>query len=719
MGLRLLPSHPFLLTARLASLLLFVLAMAGSGLAQQFPANDVSGIVWKVSVSPTASLAVGSEVTVRIEATLNGKWHVYSVEEGDEYVFKPSQLGIVSGADAVELVGTLRPIGTPHRERDEILDGIVIYYENTVAFTQRIRIKKPNPQFKLRFKYQACEFERFNTCIFPEIEIPLSLQASGTAAATPTPPLPNTAQPQPTPGPDTAQTATPQPTTATTAGCGTLRDIQVQRYTGTDAGGSNLLLEFLLAFVGGFIALLTPCVFPMIPMTVSFFTKKAKDTRQGKRDAILFVTSIVTMFTVVGLIITLVFGDEVLYAISVNPWVNLGFFVLLVVFALSFLGMFDISLPSSWSTKLDAMSEKGGFAGIFFMAAALVVASFSCTGPIIGTQLVAAGQGGVLGPAVVMFGFSLGFGIPFGFFAFFPGMLKSMPKSGGWMNAVKVTLGLLELALALKFLSIADLVWETHLLDRDVFITLWVVIFGLLGLYLLGKYRMPHDHAPLQTVSVPRFLLALASLAFALYLLPGLWGAPLSGISGYLPPPAQGQFALGGGAHAASTCNLPRTRYVAELGNKAPEGFCVFFDLCEAAEYARTVNKPLFLDFTGVTCANCRQVEHNIWTNPEVARILREDYVMVSLFADRDIPLPAPYQTPEGKSIEFLSQAVADFQKLHWDEFSQPMYAVVRPSVANERLLLTELAPKRNYQGTVAEYVEFLRLGLANYRQAR
>ena len=462
-------------------------------------------------------------------------------------------------------------------------------------------------------------------------------------------------------------------------------------------GDKSLLWIFLTAFGGGLLALLTPCVYSMIPITVSFFTKRSKTRNEGIKNAVFYSTSIVSIFTMLGFLITLIFGPAALNNLATNWIANLVFFAVFVVFGISFLGAFEIALPSSWSTKADSKAGMGSFVGIFFMALTLVVVSFSCTGPIIGNLLVLAAKGNYYGPLVGMFGFSLALALPFALFAFFPSKLNMLGKAGAWLNAVKVTLGFLELALALKFLSNADLAKGWRLLDREVFIALWIVIFVLLGIYLLGKIRFHHDDElpkndfGLPYLSVTRLFFAITAFAFAVYMTPGLWGAPLKGISAFVPPMGTQDF----NASAANNSKAPITSTADEGGLPHPQnyydkmhiyepevvtkyGMVTYFDYGEALEVARKVKKPLMLDFTGINCVNCRKMEGQVWSDPEVMKRLKEDFVIASLYVDVHhidlTPSEQFYSKALDKQLETLGDKNADMQVTRFGANTQPYY---------------------------------------------
>jgi len=440
---------------------------------------------------------------------------------------------------------------------------------------------------------------------------------------------------------------------------------------------------FLAGFVGGMAALLMPCIFPMLPLTVSFFTKGAEKGR-AFRKASLYGFFIILIYVVLGLLVTVIFGADALNSLSTNGIFNFFFFLLLVVFAASFLGAFEITLPSSWVNKMDANSDKGGIAGLFFMAGTLALVSFSCTGPIIGTLLVqAATTGALLGPAVGMFGFSLALAIPFALFALFPSAMKKLPKSGGWLNSVKVILGFLELAFALKFLSNVDLAYHWEWFDREIFLALWIVIFGMMGIYLLGKLRFSHD-SPLDFISVPRLFLAIVVLSFTMYLIPGMWGAPLKSVSAFLPPQDTQDFdlytaeLLAGKTAPVSSVNGPH-----KYGDKfhAPLKLDAYFDYKEGIDQAKKMNKPVVIDFTGHACVNCRKMEANVWPDKQVYKKISQDYVLIQLYVDDKTEMAKEdvVITPEGRMLNTIGKKWSDLQARKFQSNSQPFYVLLDP----------------------------------------
>jgi len=468
---------------------------------------------------------------------------------------------------------------------------------------------------------------------------------------------------------------------------------------------------FFIAFFSGFAALLTPCVFPMIPMTVSFFTKQSKNKATGIRNAVVYGISIILIYVLLGFLVTWIFGADALNALSTNVWFNIVFFILLVVFAVSFLGAFEIMLPNSWANKVDSQADKGGIIGILFMALALAIVSFSCTGPIVGTLLVDAASKGGIAPIIGMFGFSLALALPFMLFAMFPGWLHSLPKSGGWLNTVKVVLGFLELALAFKFLSNADLVLQLHLLEREVFLVIWIAIFATLAFYLFGKITLPHD-SPITHISVGRLSLGLLVLSFTIYLIPGLWGAPLKLISAFPPPMEYSESPLGLGNlnnGNASTAVLPEG---AVLG---PNQIVVFNDYDKGLAYAKTVNKPIMLDFTGHACVNCRKMENNVWSTENVLPILKNDVVVISLYVDDKRPLPKSEQfvsKSTGAEIETIGDKWTDFMISKYNTNTQPLYVLTDLEENN----LNQKQPTISYV-SVEEYEAWLKEGISKFKK--
>lgn len=464
---------------------------------------------------------------------------------------------------------------------------------------------------------------------------------------------------------------------------------------------------FLAGFLGGLVALLTPCVFPMIPMTVSFFTKQSKNRAQGIRNALIYGLSIIGIYVALGLGVTLSLGPEILNGMSTSVIFNLFFFVLLIVFAASFLGAFEITLPNSWINKADSNADKGGLIGIFFMAFTLALVSFSCTGPVIGTLLVEASQTGVSGPFFGMLGFSSALALPFTLFAIFPGWMNSLPQSGGWLNSVKVVLGLLEIALAMKFLSNADLVAQWGIITREVFIAIWIVVFGFIGLYLLGKFKMPHD-SDLKHVSVFRLFLAIFFFSFVTYLVPGMFGAPLKIISGF-PPPSF--YSEGWSIGVSSNVTHSSSGESHSNASHCPNGLNCFHDYEEGLAYAKEVNKPVLLDFTGWACVNCRKMESQVWTEERIDKILRDDYVLISLYVDekKDLDPSEVYTNKEGNEVNQVGEKWMDFQITRYGTATQPYYRLVD---FNGEDISTEA---KSYDTDVDAYEDFLKSGISAF----
>tara|TARA_B100001093_G_scaffold520525_1_gene617689 strand:+ start:9585 stop:11522 length:1938 start_codon:yes stop_codon:yes gene_type:complete len=479
----------------------------------------------------------------------------------------------------------------------------------------------------------------------------------------------------------------------------------------SESVGSNFWILFFVAFLSGFAALLTPCVFPMIPMTVSFFTKKSKTKSEGILNAIIYGVSIMVIYVALGVGVSSIFGADALNNMATNVYFNIGFFLLLIIFGASFLGAFDLQLPASWTNKSVAAESKGGLIGIFFMAFTLALVSFSCTGPIVGTLLVEAASGGYMGPIVGMLGFSLAIALPFGLFAAFPGWLNSLPQSGGWLNSVKVTLGFLELALAFKFLSNADLVMQTHLLERELFIAIWIVIFALLTMYLLGFLKFTHD-TDLKYISVSRLSVAILTGTLTIYMIPGLWGAPLKIINAFPPPMHYSESPLGIGG--VNDTNYQDSDNYQHLG---PQNIMVFHDYEAGIEYAKKVNKPIMLDFTGWACVNCRKMEEQVWSDESVKKILNDDLVLISLYVDErtKLPIDQQYETTlagKSKKVKTVGDKWMVLQANKYGTNSQPYYVFLDHG---ERLLI-EPANYQDY-GTVSLFKDWLNRGMNEFKK--
>ena len=648
-----------------------------------------------------------TEAEVVFTATMDKGWHVYSTDLGDGGPI--SATFNVDNKSGVELVGKLKPVGKEVSTFDKLFEMKVRYFENTAKFVQKVKFTGGAYAIEGYLEYGACDDE---SCL-PPTEVPFKFSGEAKAGTTATPVAkvdkPETKEAEEVTAPaaskDSAAMMELVPASATDANA----DIQPAVASGDlwrpviselqalgeehTQGDMSWIYIFVTGFLGGLLALFTPCVWPIIPMTVSFFLKRSKDKKKGIRDAWTYGASIVVIYVALGLAITLIFGASALNALSTNAVFNILFFLMLVIFAASFFGAFEIRLPSKWGNAVDSKAESTtGLLSIFLMAFTLSLVSFSCTGPIIGFLLVQVSTtGSVVAPAIGMLGFAIALALPFTLFALFPSWLKSMPKSGGWMNVIKVTLGFLELAFALKFLSVADLAYGWRLLDRETFLALWIVIFALLGFYLLGKIKFPHDDDD-NKVGVTRFFMALISLAFAVYMVPGLWGAPLKAVSAFAPPMHTQDFNL----------------YKNEVHAK-------FDDYDLGMEYARLNGKPVMLDFTGYGCVNCRKMEAAVWTDPKVSDLINNDYVLITLYVDNKTPLTEPVKIVENgkeRTLRTVGDKWSYLQRVKFGANAQPFYVLLdnQGSPLNKSYAYDEDIPK---------YIEFLQTGLENYRKEK
>ena len=637
---------------------------------------------------------------ITFNATIENEWHVYSQFTPDGGPL-PLEVNFKNQKGNYTLVGKAKESKTRTAYND-IFEVNETFFEKKAQITQEISlVNKGVKTIEVELNFQACK----EVCINLEKKFSIAIPELKSTATTASPTTPINDLVKDT----TAQTID----SATTVAADTVKD-SVTTETSQIAPAKSATTEhglwaiFFIAFLSGFAALLTPCVFPMIPMTVSFFTKQSKNKAAGIRNAIIYGISIIVIYVGLGLLVTWIFGADALNALSTNVWFNLIFFVLLIVFATSFLGAFEIMLPNSWANKVDSQADRGGIIGILFMALALAIVSFSCTGPIVGTLLVEAASKGGIAPVVGMLGFSLALALPFMLFAMFPGWLNSLPKSGGWLNTVKVVLGFLELALAFKFLSNADLVLQLHLLEREVFIAIWIAIFGALSLYLFGKITLPHD-SPVGHISVGRLYMGLLSLIFTFYLIPGLWGAPLKFINAFPPPMeySESPMGFGGSSKSVATAMLP------EGAKSGPHGIVVFDDYEEGLAYAKKVNKPIMLDFTGFACVNCRKMENNVWSNPNVLSILKEKVVVISLYVDdkRELPKNEQFFSKATESeIETIGDKWTDFMITRYKTNTQPLYVLTDL----EGKSLNAAQPTISYVG-VEEYEAWLKSGIAKF----
>lgn len=656
-----------------------------------------------------------TEAEVVFTATIDKGWHVYSTDLGDGGPI--SATFNVDNKSGVELVGKLKPVGKEVATFDKLFEMKVRYFENTAKFVQKVKFTGGAYAIEGYLEYGACDDE---SCL-PPTQVPFKFSGvakAGNAAATKTEQS-KAEQPEQkvvdkadkkeeatsVASKDSSAMMELVPATTTEAATDiqpavasselwkpVISDLQA---LGEEHGQEDMswIYIFITGFLGGLLALFTPCVWPIIPMTVSFFLKRSKDKKKGIRDAWTYGASIVVIYVALGLAITLIFGASALNALSTNAIFNILFFLMLVIFAASFFGAFEIRLPSKWGNAVDSKAESTtGLLSIFLMAFTLSLVSFSCTGPIIGFLLVQVSTtGSVVAPAIGMLGFAIALALPFTLFALFPSWLKSMPKSGGWMNVIKVTLGFLELAFALKFLSVADLAYGWRLLDRETFLALWIVIFALLGFYLLGKIKFPHDDDD-NKVGVTRFFMALISFAFAVYMVPGLWGAPLKAVSAFAPPMQTQDFNL----------------YKNEVHAK-------FDDYDLGMEYARLNGKPVMLDFTGYGCVNCRKMEAAVWTDPKVSDLINNDYVLITLYVDNKTPLTEPVKIIENgteRTLRTVGDKWSYLQRVKFGANAQPFYVLLdnQGKPLNKSYAYNEDIPK---------YIEFLQTGLENYKKGK
>lgn len=672
---------------------------------------------WSASL-PKQTIKVGDVVTVQIQAVISGDWHIYSNDLNPDIGPLPTTFKF-SASDGLQRVGDPVPVGVEEKYED-VWKAKIRQFSDKAVFLQKVKVLKPNAVFEGTVEYMACS-SKDGTCLPPK-EAEFSVAIRATTSDNPKEPVvANASTPKTTSVvagassqsavtatlPDTALASVPAPPSIDpTVADAVSAPIQTLNETATEADGS--LWGFIVAaFLSGLVALLTPCVFPIIPATVSFFTNQ----QGGQWKALLYGVFIIAIYVLIGTVVSRFNGPAFANFVSTHWLPNVLFFATFFIFGLSFLGLFEIVLPNALINKADAQSEKGGIAGIFFMAFTLVLVSFSCTGPIVGSLLVASAGGEIIKPIIGMAAFSSAFAIPFTLFAAFPHWLKSLPKSGGWLNSVKVVLGFLEIALALKFLSVADQVYHWNLLDREVFLSLWIVIFALIGFYFLGKIRLPHD-SETKVISVPRLLMAIATFAFVVYMVPGLWGAPLKALSGYLPPETSQDFSLQNSTASTETIQNPlsETPKYGDLFH-FPRGLQGFFEYNQALAYAKKVNKPVFIDFTGHGCVNCREMEARVWSDPAVMSRLQNDFVMLALYVDDKTELPeANWYTSvyDGKVKKSIGSQNADLQITKYNANAQPHYCIVD---SNGKLLV---APK-NYDRSVENFVAFLDAGKGKF----
>lgn len=631
-----------------------------------------------------------------ITAQIEKGWHVYSqfIGEGGPI---PTSFKFNPSVD-YKLIGTVTESPKAISAFDKNFNMKISWHKNQVIFKQKVSLNVPKADISGVLEFMVCNDER---CLPPaevEFKIPLNKStplATATVEVVQTIPLKDSLV-----SPEQSDTSTK-----------VKFQTKEQFVAPLSASSSSLWAIFLAGFIGGLAAFFMPCIYPMIPLTVSFFTKKSGSKAKGIRSAIIYGLSIIVIYVALGMLITLIFGTSALNEAASSATFNLLFFVVLIIFGISFLGAFEITLPSALVNKMDEKSNKGGFIGLFFTAFTLALVSFSCTGPIIGTLLVdAVSKGSYLGPAVGMLGFSSALAIPFTLFAIFPSWLKEMPKSGGWLNTVKVSLGFLEMALAFKFLSNVDLAYHWGILHREIFLIIWIVIFGLWALYLLGKIRLSHD-SEISFLSLPRLFFAMFVLGFTIYMIPGLWGAPLKGISAWLPPQTTQEFDLYSNSASTGTISAETAEKKYAGLFHAPHGLDAFYDYEEGLAYAKSVNKPILIDFTGWSCTNCRKMEASVWSDKEVLKKLKEDYVLISLYVDDKTELAEGEKfTSEfsNKKINTIGQKWSDFQASKFGTNSQPYYVIANH---NGEVLV----PPQAFNLDISNYVKFLDSGKAAY----
>lgn len=643
-----------------------------------------------------------TEFNLVIEGTIDEEWHVYSQFTPDGGPL-PIELVFENQKGNYNLVGKATESATK-RQYNDVFGVDEVYFAKKVILKQKVKITNPGlAKIVGKIDYQVCK----EVCINGNKDFTFAIPKPTSATAAAMTEAAKTVAENPVledtiaTAVDTAAVAQANPTEVKAS------EPQTPEEKPTDKKG--LLSIFFIAFLSGFAALLTPCVFPLIPMTVSFFTKQSKNKAAGIRNAIIYGISIIVIYVLLGSLVTAVFGADALNSLATNVYFNIIFFILLVFFAASFLGAFEIMLPNSWANKVDRQADRGGIIGILFMALALAIVSFSCTGPIVGTLLFEAASKGGIGPIIGMLGFSLALALPFMLFAMFPGWLNSLPKSGGWLNTVKVFLGFLELALAFKFLSNADLVLQLHLIEREVFLAIWIAIFGTLALYLFGKITMPHD-SPLPSISVGRLMLGLLILTFTVYMIPGLWGAPLKLINAFPPPMEYSESPRGLGGSSGGKGIAAVLPDGAKYG---PHDIVTFDDYDKGLAYAKSVNKPIILDFTGFACVNCRKMENNVWSDERISSLLNNKFVLISLYVDdkRDLPKSEQFVSKStGAEIETIGDKWTDFMITKYQTNTQPLY------------VMTDLEGKTlngttSYDPDIAKYEKWLKEGIAKFEK--
>jgi thiol:disulfide interchange protein len=693
-------SIPILMKSRLLFLFVFCVGVFS------FNAQEVR-TKWKQSIKKISDC----ECDLVFDVSVDPGWHLYSqipVDDGPlptEFKFKKSP--------DYELVGKTKE-SKPIEEMDEVFGAKVFYYELKATFTQRIKILSPKKfQVSGKYFYQVCTNVK---CENAKDDFVFDLDGSS-CKNTGVKLIPVTNVNTDSLKKDSSLLATQSDTLPKTQSVNSSAVPPSHNQEASTAGSKkedSLWSIFIKSFLGGLFAVFTPCLFPLIPMNVSFFTKKSKTKAQGVSNSMLYSFFVILIYVALGFGVSWALGPDRLHAMSTNKYVNIVFFAIFLIFAISFFGAFEITLPSGFVNKMDSMSDKGGFIGTFFMAFTLVLVSFSCTGPIASSLLIdAASTGKVLAPGIGMLGFGLALALPFGFFAFAPALMNSLPKSGGWLNMVKVCLGFIELAFAMKFISNADLVTQSHIITREVFISSWILIFGMMGVYLVGAFKMSHD-SETKHLSIPRLMFAMLSFFIVIYMLPGMWGAPLKLFSGILPPADYTETKNGFLVHT-NDLNLADDKfkpYIHVNGNGIPM-FKNNYDM--ALEYAKKVNKPLMIDFTGHNCANCRKTEDYIWSDEKVVSILKNDVVLVSLYADEDTELPANEMKKvqwygRERTLETVGEKWKYFEFQRYNAIAQPLYIIVDH---NEKTL----AGPRGYESGVDAYIDWMNSGISKFKK--
>lgn len=657
----------------------------------------INPVKWKTKVVQKSE----TEFELVMDATIENEWHMYSQ-------FTPENGPLPTVFDYKNAKGNFTLVGKTKESAykkvfNDIFEVDEYYFANTAQFKQIIKVTNAQlKEVKVYVEYQVCKEQCIQqdatfTFKLPEIK---PIVADSESVETPLSEV------------NTTDSTSINKENSSIENSEDSKEVVVNETNSEEKEEEKSLWGiFILAFLGGFAALLTPCVFPMIPMTVSFFTKQSKTKAAGIKNAFIYGISIIVIYVGLGMIITALFGIDSLNALSTNVWFNVIFFVILIVFAASFLGAFEIVLPNSFLNKIDKQADRGGIIGIFFMALALAVVSFSCTGPIVGSLLGESARQGGIGPIVGMLGFSSAIALPFMLFAMFPGWMNSLPKSGGWLNTVKVSLGFLELAFAFKFLSNADLVLQTHLLEREVFLAIWIAVFGAWALYLFGKLILPHD-SPMTHISVGRLFVALFVTTFTIYLIPGLWGAPLKILSGFTPPMTYSESPYGVGYQNTVSSGVSSESALPENAHIGPLGITAFHDYEEGLAYAKKVNKPVLLDFTGHACANCRKMEENVWSDAEILKILKNEIVLISLYGDdqRELPKEEQFVSKSGSEVTTIGKKWREYQIERYNINAQPYYVVLDTEGK-------DISKPVGYTPNVEEYKTWLQEGITNFKK--